>query len=87
MTRRAYINPLPGYGERHVDCLTTDDIFQPIVSLSTTDKTVVDLLVGDRVMTGYFDSAQGRWMVNGGKTPIPEGLYPTHWRPFHPDAD
>jgi hypothetical protein len=28
-------------------------------------------------MTGFFDN---RWMVNGGKTPLPEGLYPSHWR-------
>jgi hypothetical protein len=51
-----------------------------LLSIPTTDQTVVDLLVGDRVMTGFFDNAKGRWMVNGGKTPIPEGLYPSHWR-------
>lgn len=68
--------------ERRVDFLTTDDVFQPIVSLSTTDKKVVELLVGDRTMTGYFDS--GCWMVDGGKTPMPEGLYPSHWRPLKP---
>jgi len=38
-----------------------DDIFQPIVGLSTTDKKVVELLVGDRTMTGYFYN--GRWMA------------------------
>ncbi len=64
--------------------LTVDDIFQRIVSCSTTDKQVVELLVGDRVMTGFFDSGPGCWMVNGGKTRIPEGMYPSHWRPVRP---
>jgi len=66
--------------ENQFDRLTVDDLFKPIVSLSTTDHIVVELLVGDRVMTGFFDDTQGCWMVNGGKTRIPEGLYPSHWR-------
>lgn len=66
--------------ENKLDRLTVDDLFKPIVSLSTTDRVVADLLVGDRVMTGFFDSTAGCWMVNGGKTRIPEGMYPSHWR-------
>ena len=66
--------------EGRLDRLTIDDVFQPIASLSTTDKRVVQLLVGDRVMHGYFDSAQGCWMVQHGTIRIPEGLYPSHWR-------
>lgn len=66
--------------EDRIDRLTVDDLFQPIVSCSTSDRKVVDLLVGDRVMTGYFDPDHGCWLCNGGKDRMPEGMYPTHWR-------
>ena len=68
-----------------IDRLTVDDLFQPIASCSTLDRQVVELLVGDRVMTGFFDSVKGRWMCNGGKDLMPEGLYPSHWRPLRGD--
>ena len=70
--------------EERIDRLTVDDLFQPIASLSTTDKNIVQLLVGDRVMHGYFDSAHGCWMVAHGTQRIPEGLYPSHWRKIKP---
>lgn len=66
--------------EDRLDRLTVDDLFQPIASCSTTDRQVVELLVGDRVMSGFFDNAKGYWLCNGGATRMPEGLYPSHWR-------
>ncbi len=68
-----------------IDRLTVDDLFQPIASLSTTDKQVVELLVGDRVMHGFFSTPDGCWMVAHGTQRIPEGLYPTHWRKLRPE--
>jgi len=66
--------------EERIDRLTVDDLFQPIASLSTTDRQVVELLVNGRIMTGFWDDEKRCWLANGGKDRMPDGLYPSHWR-------
>lgn len=68
--------------EKRLASLSVEDIWQPIVTCSTTDGEDVELRFPDASKkTGHFSPQHGRWMVKTdlGHGPL-EGLYPAHWR-------
>jgi hypothetical protein len=67
--------------EKRLANLSVDDIWQPLVSCSTSDGVDVELQFDDgSVRLGHFYQARGCWVVKTATGRAPAEQYPRKWR-------